>query len=875
MTASPSKPSNSIIPLRSGSSTSDLSTLSSDDKGQSQVNGGQGKGKKRARESDVSTNNQAVKKPRQSNGEIKKERGVYCHICRRICDPEHYLRCTKSKGPKDRQCHLSYCDRDLTARYGITADQLSGIRGGSTQREQGEQSYGWECPCCKDDCQASGCRKKKGLEPIGNLSKKARASELGKQNGANSTHLATPSASASPSKVRSPVSSKHNAKAGSSDDAAPPKKRGRASKADTAEAVDMKATKDDRMSTESSELSDITPEQSVHGSKKGKPPVSASKLTSTPNSKKQARPSKVNGESAKASAAATPKTKKLKAESLKTPTSAKSTKTTTTPTAKAKKTPIVEIGKKSKNKAAQQEGKATPKKPGKAGDKDKEKKVKPKPVKKPEVIPEPPVFEKVDTKLGREEAEQRIMLREYLFRFRAVLSFPERALPALDDFDRPLTEASVRLFAGAMLDMVKEELQYSEDEELTGTLFNVREELRYYADLARFQAIYNMLAEPLDLRSPPLVIDHRAEANNSALRAILDLDENQPPPAWAAEYTAGPSRRTGASRIPPATEVIRMLLAFADRTLSTPKIRGDTESFVPENDMRRKHASAIKKETLTMEAKKKKLNEARLKCKTAADTKANKEETAKEIREHSMRIAMIDVNLEAQLARRALRYEPLGVDLDGRVYYLLAPRVIEDEGRPPLGWASGLMVWGQGVEGKPESSGLPASVERWSHFGKASNVALLIKWIEWRYKKHLETMKSSKPKAKTPKKAPVTPSKATSASGKKTPKNTMKQQTLLEVVIPTSAKKSAFPNALSTPISTQAQALGDDASSASSGLTPPPTSSTDGLLGLLDPKDYVPSRETVEENGKNLISKLQFVLKWLEVLEWQGYGEIA
>lgn len=100
--------------------------------------------------------------------------------------------------------------------------------------------------------------------------------------------------------------------------------------------------------------------------------------------------------------------------------------------------------------------------------------VKAKPKPKPEVVVEPPVFEKVDTRLGRLEAEQRIMvslhplrrcfsdvlkLREFLFRFRATLAVTERLLPPLDDFDRPLTEASVRLFAGSILEVIKHELE--------------------------------------------------------------------------------------------------------------------------------------------------------------------------------------------------------------------------------------------------------------------------------------------------------------------------------------------------------------------------------------------------------------------------------
>jgi hypothetical protein len=108
-----------------------------------------------------------------------------------------------------------------------------------------------------------------------------------------------------------------------------------------------------------------------------------------------------------------------------------------------------------------------------------EKKPRAKPVKKVEKPVEPPVFEKVDTRLGHVEAEQKIMvshryvtlaqvadqqLREYLHRFRSNLSIPERSLPPLEDFDRPPTEASIKLFAGAMLDLIKEELEQKGDE---------------------------------------------------------------------------------------------------------------------------------------------------------------------------------------------------------------------------------------------------------------------------------------------------------------------------------------------------------------------------------------------------------------------------
>lgn len=153
-----------------------------------------------------------------------------------------------------------------------------------------------------------------------------------------------------------------------------------------------------------------------------------------------------------------------------------------------------------------------------------------------------------------------------------------------------------------------------------------REELRYYADLARFANMFNALSKHLGLRLPPTVVtnNRRTDANASAIRALLDLDNDQVASAWATDVT-GPSRRVGASRIPLPFEVVRMLLALADRTLSTAKVRAEIDSTSGEGEERRRHANGTKKEFTAWEARKKKLAEARVRCKSAAETKANKE----------------------------------------------------------------------------------------------------------------------------------------------------------------------------------------------------------------------------------------------------------
>lgn len=116
----------------------------------------------------------------------------------------------------------------------------------------------------------------------------------------------------------------------------------------------------------------------------------------------------------------------------------------------------------------------------------------------------------------------------------------------------------------------------------------------------------------------------RGAANAQAIRALLDLDSDASPPAWA---DAGPSRRLAASRVPQQHEVVRMLLALAERTLSTPSIRTDLAWEAPENEARRVHLR-VQKENDRWELRKKKLAEERIVCKTAAATKANKEEVS-------------------------------------------------------------------------------------------------------------------------------------------------------------------------------------------------------------------------------------------------------
>lgn len=203
--------------------------------------------------------------------------------------------------------------------------------------------------------------------------------------------------------------------------------------------------------------------------------------------------------------------------------------------------------------------------------------------------------------------------------------------------------------------------------------------------------------------------------------------------------------------------------------------------------------------------------------------------------------------MRAGISQTSLRFEPLGTDLDGRIYYALSHRPIENDMKAPIGWGTGILIWGPAVAGKvAEDDNLPHSIERWSHFGKSKDVKPLIKWLEWRYKKAVE---SAEPNGT----ATVTLDDASS------------NETVAQHI-----------SQLASHVRSQKQVRhekDDDASSASSGLTPPPTSSREEMMILMNPPNYAPSAETLEDRGKSLASRLGEVAEWLEVLEWKGLGE--
>lgn len=192
-----------------------------------------------------------------------------------------------------------------------------------------------------------------------------------------------------------------------------------------------------------------------------------------------------------------------------------------------------------------------------------------------------------------------------------------------------------------------------------------------------------------------------------------------------------------------------------------------------------------------------------------------------------MRSRLSAINYRAGLARKAMRFEPLGMDLDGRVYYTLTAREIDRDRYRPSFWARGVLIWGRGWR---EDDDVPALVERWMVVNTAEDIRTLARYIGYRWRTRSDDMREAEEAAK------------------KTPK----------------AKATPRPSLKKTP--SKANGVANRYDSDDSELSSPP----DDLLELLHPPGYEPSRETVEAEQCRLESNLMEAAMFVEALEWKG-----
>jgi hypothetical protein len=137
--------------------------------------------KKREREKFDSSPNDRIKKIKNEIGEpvatIPQQNGTdkeiaFCHQCRQPTQTSQVVQCTVLRRfgsvsiPISKRCGWQYCNRCLVNRY---HENIAIIRGqhGLRPGHVNDAGYTWSCPCCREICNCSTCRKKAGLAPLG------------------------------------------------------------------------------------------------------------------------------------------------------------------------------------------------------------------------------------------------------------------------------------------------------------------------------------------------------------------------------------------------------------------------------------------------------------------------------------------------------------------------------------------------------------------------------------------------------------------------------------------------------------------------------------------------------------------------------------
>lgn len=172
--------------------------------------------------------------------------------------------------------------------------------------------------------------------------------------------------------------------------------------------------------------------------------------------------------------------------------------------------------------------------------------------------------------------------------------------------------------------------------------------MRYHADLVRFATVMRRIAPILGLDLPATSVtgSSKAQSHSNAMRALLDLDDDESAPSWAAFQPESGNRR-GASKVPLPAEVTSMLLALCNKALQADKVRQELDSTGGEFEARRRVAAESKVLKEEWDSRKKKLAEEKLQVTSAAATKAWREKQAKEEKEYLMKQAKLNVRISS------------------------------------------------------------------------------------------------------------------------------------------------------------------------------------------------------------------------------------
>lgn len=358
----------------------------------------------------------------------------------------------------------------------------------------------------------------------------------------------------------------------------------------------------------------------------------------------------------------------------------------------------------------------------------------PKPVvRRPRKIPAPPMPElkPLPYTITKQEAEDRMMMREFFHRFSELLRFPKTHRDALDDFSRPLELNPVKNMFSSLLDILTED---ATEKDLRESLKETRVNVRRSTDVKELGALIMELTQSLSLASPAVV-------------------------------PQGTKHRKKAAAVDSTAQLIPSILSLIEFSLQGPSIRDDVAEGVEESKrIRTTVEEKIKlektiwtnvKKTWTerrdaaLEAEQKakeKLKEGEtLPASETFDLKQWKEDFRAIEAKHQTKIRRLQLGLMQQLSMNLLRFTPAGTDLDGRTYWILSlpaegTRTPSAEDREEFRrWAWFLAAWVPSPSTPSATSQATSSTlvsddasGSWHALGEAQEIRALIRWLEWK-----------------------------------------------------------------------------------------------------------------------------------------------
>ncbi|KAF9510045.1 hypothetical protein BS47DRAFT_106873 [Hydnum rufescens UP504] len=330
------------------------------------------------------------------------------------------------------------------------------------------------------------------------------------------------------------------------------------------------------------------------------------------------------------------------------------------------------------------------------------------------------------------DVEDRVMCREFIKRFRNILRIPKTHVDSLDTFDS-FSEATCKALLIGLLDIIAD-------------------------DEPNASAKHEISAVVKRLRARQINLDQIWDAVHSLAPTCLTVPLAYPsPPRGEAARTTRVTRK--GPDLVQARQLIPAINSLILEAVQTSFIRQEFDDGMKEiTRLNKERAVRVKEETDRWIAVRKMFTQERENTRNDINQSAltNEEKKLKHKIEHSAlsaklrpaqdthRIALLKINVHhlTDVQSNHLRYEPLGVDHEGRTYYALSHPQVSGKGSGAnkglsqsernrlANWAYFVFVWGRRPADAPLEDGSDQDDEElWWAFNEATSIRQLSNWL--------------------------------------------------------------------------------------------------------------------------------------------------